>query len=188
MSFRNMLLGFVLSVVGGFQSAQALLITSDLSNISGDTWQYNYTVTNNNSVAEILNFSIYFSDFDYDNLMLISGPADWDILVEQPGTYFDEDGFIDLVALGSGLAMGQSIVNLIVSFDYTGLGTPSGEQFVDVFPLDEFGNPFYDDGPLDTLVTPAILNQVPVHGSGALLLFGLLALLAMRAKQINNKK
>lgn len=188
MSFRNSLFGFLLSVMGGFQSAQALLITSDLTNISGDTWQYNYTVTNNNSVTEILNFSIYFDDFDYDNLILISGPADWDILVEQPGAFFaGEDGYIDLLALSSGLGLGQSIFNLIVRFDYTGTGSPAGEQFVDVFPLDAFGFPDYSNGPIDTLVTPTILNQVPVHGSGALLLIGFIALLATRVQSLKNK-
>ncbi|WP_412971337.1 hypothetical protein [Glaciecola sp. MF2-115] len=91
------------------------------------------------------------------------------------------------MALGSVLGLGQRKVNLIVNFDYVGMGSPSGEPFVDVFPVDADGFPDYINSPIDTLVTPAMVNQVPVHGRSTLLLLGFLALLGSRVQRLKNK-
>jgi hypothetical protein len=179
MTIRPLILAILLYACGSFQNAQALLITSNLSYISGNTWQYNYTVTNDSSSFNIEWFAIYFDDLNYDNLVLVDGPsAEWDIIVEQPGAVFPgEDGYIDLFALAPSLALGfgESIFNLIVSFNYEGSGTPLGEQFVDVYDTN-IADPF--SNPLESGTTPAITGQLPVTHASGLFILGIIAVMS----------
>ncbi|MFQ3250474.1 MAG: hypothetical protein ACI9O6_002312 [Glaciecola sp.] len=185
MTFRLIVLALTLNILGSFQTTQALLINASLSNISGNTWQYNYTVTND-SATDIEWFAIYFDDLNYDNLALVSGPSsiEWDIIVEQPGAFFSgEDGYIDLLAWDPSFALGfgETISNLIVSFDFAGTGEPPGAQTAEVYdpsapydPNDPNANSLVA---IDSALTPATFNQVPVTGISWLFMLAMLATL-----------
>ncbi|WP_412971766.1 hypothetical protein [Glaciecola sp. MF2-115] len=176
MTFRLIVLALTLNILGSFQTAQALLINASLSNISGNTWQYNYTVTND-SATDIEWFAIYFDDLNYDNLALVSGPSsiEWDIIVEQPGAFFSgEDGYIDLLAWDPSFALGfgETISNLIVSFDFAGTGEPPGAQTAEVYDPTQI-----DPVVIDSTSTPATVNQAPVSGISWLFMLGMLGTL-----------
>ena len=59
------------------------VIQYDATNLSGNSWQYDYTITNDSLTEDIEEFSIYF-DYDlYENLSLVSNPIGWDPLIIQ---------------------------------------------------------------------------------------------------------
>lgn len=158
MRARFLILSTVLFVISALQSASAIVITSDLTNVSGNTWQANYTVTNDALAEDIELFAIYFNDADYDNLSLVSIPDNWLEFILQPGEFFaGEDGFFEVeIDFGfSGIGSGESLSGFILEFEYFGSELPTSEQGVEVYDLNAL-----DFIPIDTGVTPALTNNV----------------------------
>jgi len=121
-------LGLSLFLFGN--SAIANIITYTVDNIGGNTWQYNYTVTNE-LAFDIEEFTVYFDLGLYENLAVTGSAVDWDPLVIQPDPLLPDDGFFDALALVAGIAPGDSLGGFSVSFDFLGVGTP-GDQFFDI--------------------------------------------------------
>ena len=91
---RNLFKGILLflSIVVLTTQAKATLITYNTTNISGNTWEYSYTIENDTLGIDIEEFSIYFSPTLYENLSLAIAPADWDPLIIPPNTFIPDDG------------------------------------------------------------------------------------------------
>lgn len=143
---RYLLLALMLVVS---QSANATLITYDLDHVTGNTYQYNYTV--HNSLAfDIDYFVIYFSHPETENLASAL-PADWDPIIAEPDPFFG-DGFVEWFTLGSGIAQSDTLSGFSVQFDW--LGGPSGpsSQSFDVF--DPFTFDILDSGQTSTVAVP----------------------------------
>lgn len=115
-------------LLGG--NAEAVVIEYTTTLIAGDTWEYNYTVSNDMALT-VDEFSIYFDVVRYADLVVTGAPADWDALVVQPDPALPDDGFYDALALGSGVATGESAGGFAVQFRYVAAGEP-GEQAFDV--------------------------------------------------------
>lgn len=137
---------FVLvSLLIGPVNAWANPIYFEVDNISGDVWQYTYTVANNTG-ANINWFSIFF-DFDLYEFDLISdpmgdlvdpgifgGPVGWDLLVLPPDPLFpgpadDQPGLYDGFALGAPIAPGEFVAGFTIQFHWLGTGTPGSQPF-----------------------------------------------------------
>ena len=114
-------------------NAVADTIEYTIENLGGSSWQYNYTVINTGADA-LEAFAVYFDFGVYENLDLISSPADWDPLVIQPDLGLPDDGFVDSLAFAAGVAPGEMLGGFSVSFDFLETGTP-GDQFFDIFDL-----------------------------------------------------
>lgn len=99
------------------------------TDISGSTWQYTYTVTNNLSSVNLSEFTTFFALGEYSNLTLMSAPGNWSPIVAQPDPGLPADGFYDSVALDSGLTKGSSQGGFSVEFTYNGPGTPGSQVF-----------------------------------------------------------
>lgn len=118
-------------------SSMADSITYTVDNISGDTWQYNYTIDNSAGSFDIEEFTIYF-DFDlFENLVVVASPADWDPFVIQTDPGIPDDGFFDALFLAVPLAVGDMLGGFSVQFDFLGMGTP-GSQFFEIVDPNTF--------------------------------------------------
>ena len=145
----------------------ATTVSYDVANISGNTWEYSYTLNNDTLGFAIEEFTIYFDYTAYENLISTAGPSGWDPLVIQPDTGLPDDGFYDaLVISGSGIGVGGSLGVFSVQFDYLLGGTPGSQAFdiVDPFTFDVL-----DSG-------QTALTAVPVPATIWLLLSGLIGL------------
>jgi len=129
----------------GIHTAMAATIQYSLSNITGNTWQYDYVVSNDLSGSNIDEFTVYFAFGQYANLSVVSAPTNWDPLVVQPGNFLNNDGYFDALALGNGITPGSSLGGFSVQFDYLGSGAPGAQSFdiVDpnTFAIIESGQP-----------------------------------------------
>jgi len=113
-------------------SAHASTITTESSNIFGNTWENTYTISNDTLATNIDEFTIFFDVNLYKNLALIAAPVNWDPLVIQPDPALPDDGFFDALALGTGIVPGDVLGGFIVQFDYLGAGYPRNSQLFDI--------------------------------------------------------
>ena len=148
------------------QSVRATTVTYDVTNISGNTWEYNYSVANDSLSIEIEEFTIFFTVGDYENLAIGVTPANWGPLVIDPNTGIPDDGFYDALAFSIGIVPGASLGGFSVQFDYLGTGTP-GSQLFDILNPNTFAV-------LDSGTTQ--LSAVPIPAAGLLMGTGLLTL------------
>lgn len=146
--------------------AQAALITADLTNTGGNSWQAEYTVENNSPGFVIEEFTIWFDLGLYENISVVSTPSDWSSLVIQPDENIPDDGFYDALALNSGIASGDSLSGFVVSFDWLGGNTPTSQVFEIINPV--------TFAPLDSGQT--IIIAVPEPASIMLLALGLIGI------------
>jgi PEP-CTERM motif-containing protein len=153
--------------------ASATLITYDVTNVSGATWRYDYSVTNDTLVQPIDEFSVYFDLGLFENLQSLGAPAGWDGLIAQPDPLLPDNGFIDLLALSGGIGVGETLGGFSVQFDWLGAGTPASQLF-DVINAADFS--FIDSGVTTRAVVtppPTGTTSVPEPSSLALLALAL---------------
>jgi hypothetical protein len=144
------------------QTSMATTIYYDVTNITGNTWEYSYTVNNDTLSFNIDEFTIYFSLGDYQNLSVVSSPVSWDSLVVEPDNFLGNDGYFDSLALSGGIAPGNSLGGLIVSFNYLGTGNPGSQLFEIVDPADFT---VLDSGQTEVVPVP---SAILLFGSGLL--------------------
>jgi len=112
--------------------ARATIIGYDAANVSGNTWLYSYTVTNDNADGGAVSvFDILFAADLFANLDLVSLPFGWAGGAFEPGT-IDDDGLfigVTLPFLGFGIDQGETLGGFRVRFDFLGAGTPGAQLF-----------------------------------------------------------
>lgn len=167
MIHRYLLLALLLLVSSWSKPLSAALITTDIIYVSGDIWEYHYTIENNTTVT-IEQFALYFPSDIYQDLIDISTLPDWDILLFQPGALFPEDdGIFDALVFGQGIAPDAILSGFAVRFTFIGSGD-FGAQLFEVYDPTSFDI-------LNSGQTPAIAapTQVPTPTGWSLLLLGL---------------
>ena len=92
--------------------ASATLIEYDATNIGGNRWQYDYTVTNDTLAFAIEEFTIFFDEDSYANLAVSASPAGWDSLVAQPDSTLMVPGFSIRCPLSSQISNSRSSTSL----------------------------------------------------------------------------
>ena len=113
------------------QAAQAIVITSSLSNVSGNTWQYDYNLSTPDALLPGNGFSVFFEAGKAENLLALPAPAGWDVLVVEPGSFIgDSPGFYDALSL-NGLGAGETAGIFSVQFDWllSSLPPSDGQAF-----------------------------------------------------------
>ena len=125
------LVALAASLVAIVPSANAQ-VSYTATDISGSTWEYNYTITNNLSV-NLTEFTTFFTLGQYTNLEILSAPSNWEggggALAINPDPSLPADGFFDAQASDAGLAPGASQGGFSVEFTYLGTGTPGAQLF-----------------------------------------------------------
>jgi len=146
-------------------AARATTITYAATDVSGSTWQYDYSITNNTQPANIGEFTIFFTLGQTANLAVQASPGNWSSTVVQPDPNLPADGYFDSQALDAGLAPGSSQGGFSVQFTWLGTGTPRAQTFNIVDP-----NTF---ATLEAGTTTAAAVPVPLPASLVLLISGL---------------
>jgi hypothetical protein len=104
-------------------------VTYTATDISGSTWEYDYTVSNSVLSSNLTEFTTFFTLGEYSNLVTETSPGNWSPIAAQPDPSLPADGFYDALALDSGLASGGSQSGFSVQFTYLGAGTPGSQLF-----------------------------------------------------------
>lgn len=97
--------------------------------LTGHQWTVDFTVTGDGSPAVINDFTVYFPDASFSALSLGASPSTWDSIVIQPDTTLHSPGFLDSLALGSGIGNGASVSGFDVRFTFLGSGNPPPLRF-----------------------------------------------------------
>jgi len=142
----------------------ASTINYSVDPLTGNTWEYTFTVVNDTLVQDIEEFTILFDSNLYTNLVVGSTPVGWDPLVIQPDTALPDDGFYDALALSTGISSGNALTGFSVQFDYSGANAP-GSQFFQIIDPVTFGA--LDSGTTQLVPLPA---AVWLFASGGLML------------------
>ncbi len=174
MKTRFMLAGVTCLLFACLQPAIATTINYDVTNVSGNTWQYNYTVNNDTLGFDIDEFTVYFDFGVYQNLSVISAPLTWDPVVVEPGNFLNNDGYYDSLALLGGVAPGGSLGGFSVRFDYLGTGNPGAQFFEIVDPVDF------------SVLDSGLTNFIPVPPAVWLFGTGLIGLMAVARRKAGN--
>ena len=154
--------------------AGAAPIYYEVNNLSGNSWEYTYTV-DNQLATPIDEFTLWFELGLYENLAITGSPnLDWDGLAADPDPGLPDDGYADWLTYGLSIAPGEMLGGFSVSFVFSGAGTP-GEQLFDTF--DDNYN-LLSDG-YTQLLTP---TPVPLPGAFMLFWLGLGSLLWFRSR------
>lgn len=156
---------------------QATTITYTTQNLSGNTWQYSYTVTNDTLPQPIDEFTIYFGLFVYENLSVVgqAAPLDWDAIAVEPDPALPDDGFYDALALNLGIAPGTALGQFQITFDYLANGVPK-EQFFEIV----------DPTSLAVLDSGFTVAAVPLPAAGWLMGSGLLGFLGFASRCVGD--
>jgi MYXO-CTERM domain-containing protein len=165
----------ILAVAAGLLASAAPCFASPadieylLTHLTGDRWQYSYTVTNESLAVGIEEITLWFAFDKYENLAITTPdpPSSlWDEIIVQPEPLLLFDGYYDALTLGSGIPVGQSVGGFSVAFDWLGAGTPSPQPF-DIVDPDTF---------------EALHTGTTTPEPGPLVLLGLLSLLRRRRR------
>ncbi len=170
------LLAFALLTTAGVSHAGILDYT--LTPLGGTSYRYDYTVTNDGSIAPTISlFDISFDTALYDESSLtnLSTAPGWDILFL--GSGIGIPAAFDAFATGPGIGLGESVGGFAVSFTWLGIGAPEAQAFQ-----------IYDSSTFDFLGEGASTVAPPstsVPEPGILALFGLgLVGLALKRRRI----
>jgi hypothetical protein len=128
-------------------------VTYTATDVSGSTWQYNYTFTNNLASGNIGEVTVYYALGSYEGLSVASSPGNWSPLVAQPDPSLPADGFFDVQATDAGLASGNSVSGFAVDFTWLGAGTPGSQVFNIVNPAGISAAPEVDAGTAGAALT-----------------------------------
>lgn len=113
----------------------ATVITYQATQVGGTTWRYDYSVDNDTLETPLEEFTIFFGLDQYANLSALTMAEGWDGFVAQPDPLLPDDGFIDVLALSSGVLPGQGLSGFSIIFDWLLEGTPGSQRFDIIEPL-----------------------------------------------------
>ena len=134
--FLGLILVFFLTA-SGFSVPQSQILYQS-SELGAGRWQYSYDVPNISLINPIEEFTSWF-DFNLDKNLAVESPTtpvDWDQIVWQPEPEppFQDDGGYDAKALVAGIAVGQTLGDFSVSFDWLGVGRPGSQPYEIIDP------------------------------------------------------
>jgi hypothetical protein len=147
-----------------------------VSNVSGNEWQYSYYISNPplNSLLNLQAFTVFFDPSLTTNLQDTSGEStpNWGIFSIPYDPVLGSDGFYTAQALTDNPLTDP----FTITFDYLGSGTP-GSQFFSIDQFDANGNLTSNLGIGDTTLLPSA--ETPEPGTLVLYLSGLVGLLGI---------
>ncbi len=112
-------------------AAQAIIVQHELTQGAGNHWTVKFDITNDGSLPEVSNFTVYFDWAYASNLQLLASPGTWDTIVIEPDTALSSDGFVDALVLDpvDALLTSQSLGGFELEFDWAAAASPASFQF-----------------------------------------------------------
>jgi hypothetical protein len=164
------------ATIGAPLCSEAASISATFHQLTGSQWIGDFVVTGDGSPSVINDFTIYFPDASFAALSLgAASPAGWDSLIVQPDTTLHSPGFLDSLALGSGIGTGASVSGFEVKFNFLGAGSP--------LPLRFDINDANFHAVYSGLTTVTAVTAVPEPEAAWLVLVGLGALAGRQIRQ-----
>jgi hypothetical protein len=154
--------------------AMGAAISATYHPVTGQQWTVDFVVTGDGTPAVINDFTVYFPDASFSALSLGASPSAWDSLVVQPDTTLHSPGFLDSLALASGIGNGASVSGFDVRFTFLGSGNPPPLRF-DI--NDANFHAVYSG------LTSVAVVAIPEPETAWLMLLGLGAILGTRLRQ-----
>lgn len=127
-------------VLNSYSLAALTEMSYTVENTSGSQWIYNYTITNLGLTEGIKEFTIWFEHGKYASLQKASDPAldtNWDQIAWQPNKALQNNGGFDALAKNDFIAIGQTVPDFAVRFEWQGEGEP-GRQYYEIINPDSF--------------------------------------------------
>lgn len=155
-------------------------ITYSAQQLNETQWAYSYQVENLVIEAGIREFTVWFDQRYYSNLVVASGyglALTWDQIIWQPNPSAASNGAFDALSTGPAILKGESVEGFVVKFDWNGQSVPGSQSYEIIDPV-TFGT--VDAG-----------YTVLIPEPGTLLLLGLGAgglFLRKRDRQMNNEE
>jgi hypothetical protein len=112
-------------------------ITYSAQQLNETQWAYSYQVENLAIEAGIREFTIWFDQRYYSNLVIASGAGlglTWDQIVWQPNPSAASNGAFDALATGLAILTGESVGGFSVKFDWNGQGVPGSQSYEIINP------------------------------------------------------
>ena len=119
-------------------NVHATTVTYTLDDLGSNNFSANFTVVNDSLTVPIEEFSIFLPVGDFEMISIISSPTDWDGLAVQPDAGLPDDGFVDWLALGAPIGIGETLSGFTAAFTFLGVGSPESFLFdvIDPFTFD----------------------------------------------------
>ncbi|MFT5313614.1 MAG: hypothetical protein ACI8Z9_002107 [Paraglaciecola sp.] len=154
----------LLSLLSLSYSANAVYIEYELNLVNGNTYQYDYTIFNDDIAAGIEEFAIFFEVFATKNLAVVAKPVGWDFFLALPDPLLPDNGFADFyINLASPIAFTANLGGFSVQFDWLGASRGPGAQAFKVY-----------DANFDIVASGSTTSSVPEPATLAMILIGLL--------------
>lgn len=162
-------------MIAATTAAQAVAVQHELTQGPVKHWTVKFDVSNDGSVSEVSNFTVYFDWHHASNLQLLAAPASWDTIVIAPDVVLTSDGFMDALALTPAdvLMPGDTVRRFEVGFDWD--ATSGQPQAFDFAVYDAKFNVVWSG-----VSTPAGTQAVPTPPSWSLAGLGLVGWVAVR--------
>ena len=153
--------------------AHATIIDYTTTALNGSQWRYDYVI-HNDTLGALEEFTIYFDEALYGQVLNVSGPAGWDLLTVQPDIGLPAAGYFDAMSFIGGISGSSAVGGFAVTFDYLGAGDPGAQRFSIIDPL-SFAQ-------LDSGMTHDAA-AIPIPATPWLMLGGTLAILWRRSRK-----
>jgi hypothetical protein len=98
---------------------QAAVVTSVFTPLGGSKWSVDLDISNDDSAIPVSEFSVFFPQASFANVLLTASPSHWDTIVVQRDLGLPAPGFVDGLALdlAHSLEQGESIGGFRLIFD-----------------------------------------------------------------------
>lgn len=154
--------------------ADGAMLTYSLTNIGGNSWQYDYSFSSAQALPANTGFSVYFEAGVAAGLTEVAAPAGWDTLIVQPGSFLgDSEGYYDALAL-NGLAAGETAGLFSLRLNWLAVNSQPGDPRFEVYRL---GSTF-------EVIESGLASLVPVPAAGLLFGSGLAGLLLLVRRRV----
>lgn len=123
--FMNWGLGLILASTAS--AAFATAISYDLTNVAGNTWQFDFTVKNDTLGSPLQAFDLYFDFATFTNLAAVAEPGTFSPTVLPPidsPPFATFDGAVTFSDFTTGIAAGATLGGFSVQADFSGAGAP----------------------------------------------------------------
>jgi hypothetical protein len=123
--------------------SRAAAVVGHFTALGSDQWQVEFSVSHTGDPTPIAEFTVYFSEQHFADVVVVASPAGWDTIAIEPDTTIPAPGFVDGLALSAAdhIVPLQTLDGFLATFRLLGASQPFDLRF-DVYGegLDHIGS------------------------------------------------